>query len=208
MAEPSIKGSLVGPMAEELVALRDRGRLDPADLEARLDPAALRLLEHKVDPSSWVPLPIYEQLALMLQLVEGRSDRHYMRIRGERAAERLAEAGIYQQLKFVESRFHDSGSVELFKTDMRLILSIQAALLNVGKWSVEIDPEHADRVMVVVREAEAIPDCLAQAIEGLFLGISRRGPHGGLRWTLERPARGEFRLRMDRGVSEMSGSRA
>jgi hypothetical protein len=203
VAEPSIKGSIVGPMAEELLALRDRGRIDSADLEARLDADALALLERKVDPSSWVPLRTYEQLALVLQLIEGRNDGGYMRARGERAGARLAEAGIYQQLKFVESRRHSTESVELFKTDMRLIMSLQAALLNVGAWSVETDPEHPGRVIVRVREADAIPNCLAEAIEGLFNGLSKRGPHGGLHWTLDRPRRNELRLRMDRDVSQM-----
>lgn len=203
MAEPSIKGSIVEIMVEELVALREQGRIDPVDLEARLDADTLALLERKVDPSSWVPLTSYEQLALVLQLVEGGRDASYMRARGERAGKRLSEAGIYQQLKFVENRHHDTDSVELFKTDMRLIMSLQAALLNVGSWNVETDPDHPDRVMVVVREADAIPDCLADAIEGFFDSLSARGPHGGLRWSLERPRRDELRLRMDRDVAQM-----
>jgi hypothetical protein len=204
MADPSIKGSIVAPMVEEILDLRERGRISAEELEGRLGRDALALLERKVDPSAWIPLSIYEQLALVLQVNEGGSPEAYMRARGERAGERLASAGIYQQLKFVASERRTIGTVETFKTDMRLILSIQAALLNVGTWTVEDDPEHDGRVMVVVREARDIPDALARAIEGFFIGISRHGHHGDLRWTLERPRRAEFRLRMDRDVAQLA----
>lgn len=201
MAEPSIKGSIVGPMAEEILALRDQGRITAADLEARLDADGLELLERKLDPTSWIPLRVYEQFARILQLLVGGTDTQYMRTRGERAGKRLADAGIYQQLKFVEKMRNDS-SVELFSTDMRLVLSIQAALVNVGQWTVEPDPDHADRVMVVVREAHTIPDCLAEAMEGFFIGISRHGQRVGIGWKMSRPTPGEISFRMDRGLSE------
>ena len=200
VSEPSIKGSIVGPMAEEILALRDRGTIDAGDLEARLDREALALLERKVDPTSWVPLRLYEQLALLLQLLEGGRDEAYMRVRGERAGARLVDAGMYQQLKFVE-KMREDASVEIFTTDMRLILSLQAALVNVGRWSVEKDPDHPGRVMVVVREAEAIPDCLARAIEGFFIGVSRRGHRVGIAWQMSRPKPGEICFRMDRDVA-------
>ena len=203
MVDPSIKGSIVAPMVEEILSLREAGRLSESELEARLASDSLALLETKVNPSDWVPLRIYEQFAQLLEAAEGAGDPHYMRGRGERAGERLAEAGIYQQLRFVEKIRNDTRSMEIYMSDMRLILSLQAALVNVGRWAAEIDPEHPKRVMIVARESESVPDCLMNAMEGFFIGVSRRAHKGGIPWRAERPTRGEIRFRMDRDVSRL-----
>ena len=203
MVDPSIKGSIVAPMVEEILALRETGRVGEGDLEARLASDSLALLENKVNPSDWVPFRIYEQFAQLLEAVEANGDPHYMRGRGERAGERLADAGIYQQLRFVEKLREDNRSLDVYMSDMRLILSLQAALINVGEWAVEIDPDHPDRVVIVAREAEAIPSCLVQAMEGFFVGISRRAHQSGIPWHAERPTRGEIRFRTDRDISDL-----
>ena len=174
MIDPCIKGSIVAPMVEEILALREAARVSEGELEARLASDSLALLETKVNPSEWVPFRIYEQFAQLLEAVEDAGDPDYMRGRGERAGKRLADAGIYQQLRFVEKIRNDTRCMDLYMSDMRLILSLQAALVNVGRWAAEIDPEHPNRVMIVVREAESVPGCLVDAMEGFFIGISRR----------------------------------
>jgi hypothetical protein len=203
MIAPCIKGSIVAPMVEEILALREAGRVSEGELEARLASDSLALLETKVNPSEWVPFRIYEQFAQLLEAIEGAGDPHYMRGRGQRAGERLADAGIYQQLRFVEKIREDARSMDVYMSDMRLILSLQAVLVNVGRWAAEIDPEHPDRVMIVARETEAVPACLMNAMEGFFIGISQRAHKSGIPWRAERPTRGEIRFRMDRDVSDL-----
>jgi hypothetical protein len=203
MIDPCIKGSIVAPMVEEIRDLRDAGRVGEGELEARLASDSLALLDTKVNPSEWVPLRIYEQFAQLLESVEGAGDPHYMRGRGERAGERLADTGIYQQLRFVEKIRDDIRCMEVYLSDMRLILSIQAALVNVGRWAAEIDPDHPNRVMIVARESESVPGCLMDAMEGFFIGVSRRAHKSGIPWRAERPTRGEIRFRMDRDISNL-----
>jgi hypothetical protein len=203
MVDPSIKGSIVAPMVEEILVLREADRVSEDELEARLASDSLALLETKVNPSEWVPFRIYEQFAQLLEAVEGAGDPDYMRGRGERAGERLADAGIYQQLRFVEKIRDDIRCMEVYLSDMRLILSIQAALVNVGRWAAEIDPDHPNRVMIVARESESVPGCLMDAMEGFFIGVSRRAHKSGIPWRAERPTRGEIRFRMDRDISNL-----
>jgi len=203
MSDPCIKGSIVAPMVEEILALREAGRVSEGELEARLASDSLALLDTKVNPSEWVPFRIYEQFAQLLEALEGGGDPDYMRGRGERAGERLADAGIYQQLRFVQKIAGDVHSMDLYMSDMRLILSLQAALVNVGRWAAEIDPDHHDRVMVVARETESVPACLMKAMEGFFTGIAGRAHTSGIRWRAERPSRGEIRFRMDRNISDL-----
>ena len=203
MIDPCIKGSIVAPMVEEILALREAARVSEGELEARLASDSLVLLDTKVNPSEWVPFRIYEQFAQLLEAVEGAGDPHYMRGRGERAGERLADAGIYQQLRFVEKIRDDVRSMDLYMSDMRLILSLQAALVNVGRWAAEIDPDHPRRVMILAQDVESVPSCLMHAMEGFFIGVSRRAHKSGIPWRAERPTRGEIRFRMDRDISQL-----
>jgi len=203
MIDPCIKGNIVAPMVEEILALREAARVSEGELEARLASDSLVLLDTKVNASEWVPFRIYEQFAQLLEAVEGAGDPHYMRGRGERAGERLADAGIYQQLRFVEKIRDDVRSMDLYMSDMRLILSLQAALVNVGRWVVEIDPDHPRRVMILAQDVESVPSCLMHAMEGFFIGVSRRAHKSGIPWRAERPTRGEIRFRMDRDISQL-----
>ena len=58
MVDPSIKGSIVAPMVEEILVLREADRVSEGELEARLASDSLALLDTKVNPSEWVPLRI------------------------------------------------------------------------------------------------------------------------------------------------------
>ena len=203
MAEPSIKGTIIAQMVDDLLRLRDGGRLAEADLEARLDGDALRWIEKKILPTDWIPLRVYEQLARVLMDVEGGGDPRHMRRRGRQAGERLMDAGLYRQFESLRRLGARAASAEAYARNLRRILSVQAALLNVGEWTVEPDPDHADRVMIVSRGVEAVPDALVEATTGLLSGVSARAHRSGLGWNAERPEPAVVRYRMDRDVAEL-----
>ncbi len=203
MPAASIKGSIIAPMVEDLRALLDGGRVREADLEARLGSDALRLLDTKINPSDWIELGIYSELATVLAEFEGRSDPHYMHRRGIKAGERIAAAGLYRQLTFVERGRTSHESMDAYLSDLRIILSLQAALVTAGRWEVAVDEDHADRAMVVVHEADGLPEPLVQAMAGFFEGISARAHESGIGWRAERLPDGTVRFRMDRGIGEL-----
>jgi hypothetical protein len=203
MADPSIKGSLVAPMVDDLRALLEAGRVSEADLEGCLGAETLRVFESKINPSDWLALTIYEDLAAALREFEGRGNLQYMHQRGCRAGQRLAEAGLYRQLTFFERRRTQTDSMDAYLSDLRLILSLQSVLISTGCWEARVDPDHADRAMVVVGEADALPDPLVQAIAGLFEGISERAHKSGCGWRAERLDRSTLHFRMDRGIDQL-----
>jgi hypothetical protein len=200
MAIPSIKGSTIAKLVDDVRRLRDAGDIAPDELEARLDAEALALLDTKFNDAGWYPLATYEQYAVLLLEVEGKGDPAYLHQRGQRAGERLVESGLYQQLEYLGRRDRPR-DFDTFLRDLRLVNSLTGALLNVGRWQVERDPEHPERAMIVGRELEGYPDVLCHTTAGFFTGVAARSNGGEIVWHHERPGPDEVFYRMDRDFS-------
>jgi len=203
MGTPSIKGSIIDKLIEDVASLRERGPDMEALVEERLDAEALELLDTKVNPASWYPLTTYDQLSSLLMETEGRGSEAYLRARGSAIGERVMKAGLYQQLEFLD-RLDSRGDFEAYLRDLRLIVSLQGALVSTGTWGAERDPDHADRVVLLARDLEGYPDTLCISTAGFMTGVSNLSHAGGLEWSYDRPSANEVRYRMDRDVSELS----
>src|SRR5687768_11501021 len=101
---PSIKGSALSSVVEDVRALRDTGRLSAERLESSLAPEHLALLDDKVQAALWYPIDAYRRLTELLLEVSGRGDPQYVVDRGQRAAQRLWESGLYVQLQHGEEK--------------------------------------------------------------------------------------------------------
>lgn len=164
---PSIKGSALASVVEDLCALRDSGRLPTARLETRLEASDLRILDSKVQAALWYPIESYRRLSELLLEVEGRGDPQYIIDRGARAAERLWEAGLYIQLQHGEERAEAArrnGGV-MSERDARLITSLSGALFNFTRWSYRSEDSSA---LIEVREAAALPEISVLAARGFL----------------------------------------
>src|SRR5262249_52500920 len=131
-SEPSIKGSALSSVVEDLRALRDSGRISIARLEKTLQPADLALLDTQIQPALWYPIQSYARLTEVLLEVLGRGDPQYIADRGARAAQRLWESGLYVQLQHGEekaARARRSGGV-MSDRDARVITTLSAAIFN------------------------------------------------------------------------------
>src|SRR6185503_3004487 len=71
-SEPSIKGSALSSVVEDVRALRDSGRISADRLETSLEAADLVLLEAKIQPALWYPIQSYARLTRLLLDVAGR----------------------------------------------------------------------------------------------------------------------------------------
>ena len=91
---PSIKGSGVSSLIEDLSKMREEGRAPAALLEQRLTPSDRALLDQPVNLAAWYDIHSYRRLAELLCEVEGRRE-DLLRERGAAAARRLAEAGLH-----------------------------------------------------------------------------------------------------------------
>jgi hypothetical protein len=192
MDEPAIKGALFQAVIDDLNRLVDEGRVSRAELEHRLERSDLVLLDMKISAIHWYDIFAYDRMIRVLRDVEGGGRSEYWFQRGERAAERLIGMGIYQQMDYL-GRTASKGLADrekrfkAFQTDMKLLLTLHASMLNFGEWRCVVDPDRADRYRVEISGIEGIPDSLFIAAAGLFTRLSRVNERP-FSWRYERPA--------------------
>jgi len=192
MSVPSIKGSTFQGVIDDLHAAIAQGSISADQAEARLDRAEVPYLdpEMKTNPASWYPIDSYRRMVELLLDVVGHGDRGYLIGRGERAAIRLRDAGVYQQVEYVgrinEARGGRASTPDELKRQLRLIVTLARSIYNFGEWDVEVD---GDRLRVVVNDARALPDISVLTIEGFMnkMGEFSDSPKP-IRWVGHRPS--------------------
>jgi len=202
MAAPSIKGTAFQAVAMDLAKLIQDGRIAREIVETRLEAADLRVLDDKILPGLWYPLTCYRRMTELLWEVEGRRDPAYLLARGARAAERLFEAGLYQQMQRgeelgAEKRQRNEGWTEF---DGSLMTSLAGAIFNVSRWRFRRDPEDPNVNRIEVSEAALLPDVSRLAAQGFIEYMASRLTGTNVHVTSERPApdRIVFTLRSSR----------
>jgi hypothetical protein len=126
MSEPSIKGSLVQASVEELRERCASGAIDRTELERRLKPEDLELLDGDVLMSAWVPVAGYGRILEALAAAADRSDDAFFIEGGRESARRMVELGVYRQLDERTERWEDRVG--------RLLVSVAGVLWNFGTW--------------------------------------------------------------------------
>lgn len=176
---PSIKGTAFQSAPEDLLRLLDEGRISRDALEARLSAEDLAILDAKVHASSWYPIASYARLVELLAEIEAPVDReHYWAERGARAAARLADAGIYQQMQV--------SAEKLGKRVGHFAITLSQLMYNFGSWHYALEPSEEDRFSVEVRDAAAFPE------------VSRFATQGFIEWVATRIAGRPFRVESER----------
>jgi hypothetical protein len=178
MPNPAIKGTLFAAVVEDLKQLSDSGAVSHAMLEAELSVDDLALLDEKVNASGWYCIHAYHRMVGLLCRVEGGGLDDYWHQRGMRAADRLVDAGIYQQMDYLgrtlaASEKDPDARFRALAKDMRLLLSIHSSVLNFGDWKNVVDPDHGDRYRVEIRNVAGIPDGIFRAATGTFERLSK-----------------------------------
>jgi len=195
---PSIKGSALSTVVEDLQRLRDAGRLDPDRLETRLEPEDLALVDAKIQPALWYPIASYGRLTEVLLEIEGRGDPRYLVERGVRAAKRIWDAGVYVQLQHGEekARAARERGDPVSERDARLITSLSGAIYNFTRWTYRVEGER--HAVIEVSEAAALPEIATHPMRGfLEYTVSRlRGIDTPVR--VERPRPDTVQFHFDR----------
>lgn len=200
MAEtPSMKGSLITELAEDVRKLVADGKVSRAELERHLTPEDLAILDSEIVVSRWYDVRFYARCAELLRNSVGGGDDQYLVQRGLERGRKLIEAGLYQQMEYamrpqVQREMDPEARFRAYGHDLRLFVTLSKSLLNFTEWSTTIDPEHDDRYLIVVEHADAYPDALAWATEGLIDSMASR--HGLVNmWRHHRTGdRIEFRM--------------
>jgi len=198
VVEPSAKGSLVLGSVVSVRRQRDRGLLSAETLAARLSPAAVDLVDQKIDVSRWYPIGVFCELLDVDWEVGGERDPDYMRGEGRRAAARLFDSGIYHQLDYAE-RAEKVQTRERLVRQSKLISTLTGTLFNFLRFEVQIEP---DRLEIHFHDAGPFSEALRFTTEGFLNEINAR-QKSTRRWSSERlrPDHVMFRLSLPSRLS-------
>jgi len=172
---PSMKGRAFGFVVEALVKCVSAGQTSRGEIARRLQPYDLTILDQPLDDFKWYEIRLYAKLAELLRDVGGGDDR--LRRLGADAAENLLQAGLYQQLEYlnrtqVAKETDSHARFAAFGRDLRPLTTLSAVLLNFTRWESKLDPERAEHYVIEVSEASEYPDVLAIIIEGFMNRMS------------------------------------
>ena len=203
-AVPSVKGSLIAATVEDVKKLVGAGALSEEELERRLEPADLGVLSREVNLTSWYDIRIYARLLAVLKEVEGGGSSEYLKRRGAHSAERLLNAGLYQQLEYlnrtqIASSIDKSDRFLAFGRDLRLLTTLSGSIYNFMRWESQVDPEIRNRYKIQVSEARAFPDDMGWAAEGFINRMAKQHGDPDL-WRWQRPAPDLIVFRMIRDL--------
>jgi hypothetical protein len=204
-AERSIKGTVIVELVEDVRKLLVEGDLPQSEVEARLRPEDLEILEQNaVVPSKWYDVEFYRRLTELLRDSVGGGRNEFVRQRGFERGKKLIAAGLYQQLEYlgrsqVNRELDPKARFEAYGRDLKLLVTLSASLMNFARWSVVRDPVHEDRYRIEVHDASDIPDVLGWATEGIIDAMASSHGYAGL-WRYERLAPDFIVFRMLRPV--------
>jgi len=203
MAVPSIKGSAFQSVVQDLTRLIQVGKIAREAVEARLEAEDLLLLDDKVLPGLWYSLGSYRRMSELLWEVEGKRAPAYLMARGARSAERLFEAGLYQQMQ----RGEELGAAKRERGeawsefDGNLMTSLAGSIFNVSRWRYRRHPEDVNVNRIEVTGARDLPEVARWAAQGFIEYMASRMTGLSVQVTSERPTadRIVYTLRMSRG---------
>jgi hypothetical protein len=179
--EQSVKGSLMLGVVVMVRRHRKQGLIGAGQLAARLSQGALRMLEEKVDIGRWYPVQVFCELLDLDWEVGGHRDPNYMREEGEKAAERLFQSGIYQQLNYAE-RVERVKAREALIRQSRLITTITGTLYSFLEFKVRLDGNNLE---VHYGNASAFSEALRFTTEGFMNQINKR-QRSSAQWSSKR----------------------
>ena len=171
MSHPSIKGSVFSSVVEDVERLIQVGLVSREKAEAKLGEEALSHLDETIQPALWYPIESYRLLAELLVEVEGGGRMEYMFERGKRSAERLMDAGLYEQLRYA-SGTSASGTRPQLRSAGRLIVTLAPAMFNFTRWSFHVDPDTSKRFTIQVKDAGELPEVLRYSSAGFCHAVA------------------------------------
>jgi hypothetical protein len=171
---PAIKGSAFGAVVTDLNSAIEQGRISRDEVEARLEPDDIPVLDSKAVVSSWYSIETYRRITEVLVDVEAGGRPEYLIERGARAAERLFAAGVYQGKQWSQR-------------DGDIMATLAGAIFNFSRWRFEVVDATRRIYLIEVTEASALPEVARLAAEGFIGYVSTRLSDAPARITSERP---------------------
>lgn len=203
-AVASIKGSIFSRAVEDLRKLVTEGEVSRDELERRLRPSDLAYLDQPLQLSGWYDVKAYGRMLELLRDVAGGGKNEYLRARGVESAEALLEAGLYQQMEYLDrtklaAATDPEERFKAFGRDLKLLISMFKSILSFSVPTVKVDPDHPSRYLIEISEAEDYPEALAWTTDGFINRMAQQHGTADL-WTWRRPRRYLLVFHMTREV--------
>jgi hypothetical protein len=161
MTTPSIKGTAYLSAHADVNALVAGGAVGRDELELALEAEDLRLLDEKVSPAAWYPIASYARLLGLLCKKQAHGNvQGYLISRGEKAGERIAASGIYQQL--------DASAESLGLRAGRIVVTVAGLIYNFTTWHFEREDASIGNFSIRVEEATDFPDVARITTQGFI----------------------------------------
>jgi hypothetical protein len=161
--QPCIKGTALASAVGDLLEFVERGRLTREQMEVRLRPEDLEIVDAKILPGDWYPIASYGRILDLLGSVSGGGAAYHLQ-RGRRTAERLFASGIYKQLdRAVEQKQKAEADESAL---IAIMLTVGRTLYNFGAWEMVRDTGSRRRLRFELRQMEALPENARITIQG------------------------------------------
>jgi hypothetical protein len=201
---PSIKGSVFSHCVEKLLKLISAGKISWDELPNHLEPGDITILRSPIHATQWYDIRIYERILLLNRDIGGDGSNGCLLQWGMKSAARLIEAGLYQQLDYLDrTRFSKATDAQArflaFGKDLRLLTSLTSSVLNFVRVEVKVDPERDDRYLIEYSDAAALPEVFCWTNQGFINRMAAQHGEPDL-WRWERPAPDRVVYRMIRSV--------
>ncbi len=177
---PCIKGVGMQLAVNGLRRVMDAGLVSREQLEARLEPADLKIFDEKILPGIWYPVGTCARLIEAAVETEGGDKSDYLVRVGKRAAEEMFSSEIYETyLSSAQKWGHRSG---------RVMLGLTKLVLNFSEWSYDPGLPGGNSFTVEVTEAADFPDVLRYLAQGFIAYLASRVDPRPVVVISERPA--------------------
>lgn len=178
---PSIKGVALQLAVEAVNRLLDEGRISREELEVRLDPEDLRILDQKVLPGMWYPIDSLGRLVqITAEEAHGRGGVDAVVDVGVEAAEKLFGSELYRTFVSTAEKWGRRAGPTLVR--------LAPLLCNFTRWSYETGSAGGYRFRVRVDEAGEFPEVLRFIAQGFIQYLAQRVDDHPVRVVSERPA--------------------
>jgi hypothetical protein len=198
---PSIKGSVMAGVVENVAKLVSHGDLSREELLRRLPASDVALLDQEIPASQWYDIRTYDRMNTLLLDLVGHGNVDYYREQGRKTALRLIDGGLYAQLEYLDrtqvaTREDPQARFEAFGRDLRLLNTLSASILSFSRWTHSVDPDHERRYRIDVLDADDMPESLRWRSEGFMNGMAAAHGHADDLWFWDRSVRDHVVYRM------------
>jgi len=174
----SVKGSLFFIAQADLFTQIQKGKISHEELEERLTPEQLELIDAKVQVALWYPIDAFNAFVRISSEIAGRASPAALEATGRLSAEQLAKSGLYPQLT-------EGAGGSALAVGRRLV-TLGSAFYNFMRWQF-IDGKAPGHFTVDVTEAADWSEELRHITAG-FIEAATSGAMGlSIRVTSERP---------------------